>query len=42
MMIRKYELDYSFQINKVITLLSPIMDISGFPWVSLIFQLIVN
>ena len=40
MMIRKYELDYSFQINKVITL--PIVDISGFPWVSLIFQLIVN
>lgn len=31
MMIRKYELDHSFQINKVITLLPPIVDISWFP-----------
>ena len=27
MMIRKYELDHSFQINKAITLLPPIVDI---------------
>lgn len=31
MMIRKYELDHSFQINKAITLLPPIVDISWFP-----------
>ena len=39
MMIRKYELDHSFQINKVITLLPPIVDISWFPLSKLNFSI---
>lgn len=39
MMIRKYELDHSFQINKVITLPPPIVDISWFPLSKLNFSI---
>ena len=39
MMIRKYELDHSFQINKAITLLPPLIDISRFPLSKLNFSI---
>lgn len=39
MMIRKYELNHSFQINKAITLLPPIVDISRFPLSKLNFSI---